>query len=231
MENLNDIYKILIFSCITYVYLFIIAKILGKKQIAQLTFIDYIVGITIGSIAAEMTTETDNPFYHYLIAMTIFVLFDLSVTLIGRKGGFMKKLINGKPLILIDDGDINYEQVKKSKLTVDEIAGLARDKGFFDMEQISYAILETNGKLSILPKSPFTPTVCSDFNIKKEEATLTDFVIIDGKMCEKSIENSNISEDKLIQMLSAQGYEIKDVFIAKYDEKTDKLTVHPKNKN
>lgn len=231
MENLNDIYKILIFSCITYVYLFIIAKILGKKQIAQLTFIDYIVGITIGSIAAEMTTETDKPFYYYLIAMTIFVLFDLAVTLIGRKSAFMKKLVNGKPLILIEDGVVNYEEVKKSKLTADEISGLAREKSFFDIGQISYAILETNGKLSILPKSPFTPTVCSDFNIQKEEASLTEFVIVDGKMREKALQSNNISQDKLNQMLSVQGYKTEDVFIAKYDEKNDKLTVHPKNEN
>ena len=94
---MNDIAKIVVFSITAYVSIFIIAKLLGKKQIAQLSFIDYIVGITIGSIAAEMTTELEQPFYHYLIAMALFFLFDLAVTLIGRKSALLKKSLLESP--------------------------------------------------------------------------------------------------------------------------------------
>ena len=81
---MSDIVKVLLFSALAYVTLFVISKILGKKQLAELDFIDYVTGISIGSIAAEMATETDKPFYHYLIAMGIFFFFDLIVPLLVR---------------------------------------------------------------------------------------------------------------------------------------------------
>ena len=146
MNNIPDVAKVLIFSMMAYVTLFIIAKLLGKKQIAQLSFIDYVVGITIGSIAAEMATDTQNPFYFYIIAMAIFLVFDIVVTLIGRKGSLMKKIFCGRPLMIIENGQFNYKELKKSKLTVDEIIGMAREKDYFDINQIAFAILETSGK-------------------------------------------------------------------------------------
>lgn len=225
---MQDIYKILLFSLITYVYLFVVAKILGKKQISQLSFIDYVVGITLGSIGAEMTTDLEQPFYHYLIAMTAFVLFDFIVTLVGRKGTVLKKILAGKPLILISDGKLQPKEVSKSKLTVDEIAGLARDKGFFDISQIAYAILETSGKLSVLPKSNFSPLTVGDAGITKRPATLTDYVIIDGKVRSEALSRAGIDEQKLLDMLTRQGLTAQDVLVAVYDAETDTLDVHRK---
>ena len=98
-------------------YLFIISKLLGKKQIAQLEFIDYAMGISIGSIAAEMATDVgDTPFYYYLIGMTIFFLFDLSISFLGKKGPFLKRFLKGKPIVIVYEGNIVYKNLKKSKL-------------------------------------------------------------------------------------------------------------------
>ena len=95
---MNDIVKLIIFSFTSVVYLFIISKFLGKKQIAQLDFIDYVMSISIGSIASEMATDIDEtPFYYYIIAMTVFFLFDLFVTFVGRKGSFLKRFSMAYP--------------------------------------------------------------------------------------------------------------------------------------
>lgn len=229
MNNLPDVVKVLVFSVISYVTLFIIAKLLGKKQIAQLSFIDYVVGITIGSIAAEMATDTVNPFYHYLIAMAIFLVFDLAVTLLSRKGTFMKNLLCGKPLIIIENGQINYKELKKSKLTVDELVGMARDKDYFDINQIAFAILETSGKLSILPKPDDKPPVCKDLNITPPQPALTDYFIIDGTLRQEVIDKNGYDVEWLKKGVGATDEEtLKNILLASYDEETKQFNVHYK---
>ena len=213
-----------------YLTLFIIAKLLGKKQIAQLSFIDYVVGITIGSIAAEMATDTVNPFYHYIIAMTIFLVFDFAVTLISRKGALLKKLLCGRPLMIIENGKINYKELKKSKLTVDEVLGMARDKDYFDINQIAFGILETSGKLSILPKAEEKQPVCKDLSITPPPPELTDYLIIDGVLRKDVMEQNGYSEEWIKRGLGINcDKDLKNILLASYDEKGQTFNVHYKN--
>ncbi len=158
MFGIDLIYWVLINSVVSFVYLFIISKLLGKKQIAQLEFIDYAVGISLGSIAAEMAT-TDKPFYHYLIAMTIFFLLAFLIAVIGRKSTFLKRIFKGKPATLIYNGKINYKQICKSNIDINDLLSMLREKGYFDINSVAYAIFETSGELSVLPKGAQTPTV------------------------------------------------------------------------
>lgn len=230
MNNLPDVVKVIIFTAVAYVTLFIIAKLLGKKQIAQLSFVDYVVGITIGSIAAEMATETEQPFYHYIIAMGLFFLIDLVITLLGRKGTFMKNLLCGKPLIIIENGQINYEELKKSKVTVDEVIGMAREKDYFDINEIAFAILETSGKLSILPKAANKPPVCEDMNINLPEPSLTDYIVIDGKVRSEIMQQHGYTEEWLYNGLSVKNEEeIKNILLASYDDKKKQFNIHYKS--
>ena len=230
MDNIHDVVKVLIFSIVAYLTLFIIAKLLGKKQIAQLSFIDYVVGITIGSIAAEMATDTVNPFYHYIIAMTIFLVFDFAVTLISRKGALLKKLLCGRPLMIIENGKINYQELKKSKLTVDEVLGMARDKDYFDINQIAFGILETSGKLSILPKAEEKQPVCKDLSITPPPPELTDYLIIDGVLRKDVMEKNGYSEEWIKRGLGINcDKDLKNILLASYDEKGQTFNVHYKN--
>ncbi|MDD4839369.1 MAG: DUF421 domain-containing protein [Clostridia bacterium] len=227
-----DYLKVIIFSIVAYIYLFILAKLLGKKQIAQLSFIDYVVGITIGSIAAEMTTETEEPIYHYIIAMSLFFLFDLLITIIGRKSAKMKVLMNGKPLILISEGKFDFENMKKSKITVDELAGMARDKGYFDIESIAYAIFETSGKLSILPKSHEKPLVANDMGIKPPKPKLVEFLVVDGKISNDSLKQMGYDKQWLFSGLQIQDEnDLDNILVASYDEENKNFNVHYKYEN
>jgi len=230
MNNLPDVVKVLIFTVAAYVTLFIIAKILGKKQIAQLSFVDYVVGITIGSIAAEMATDTENPFYHYIIAMAVILVIDLAVSLLSRKGRFMKNLLCGKPLIIIENGQINYDELKRSKITVDELLGMARDKDIFDINEIAFGILETSGKLSILPKSEYKPPVLGDLNIQIPKAKLTEYLVIDGAVRQDVLKRHGYTEEWLYKGLSvADEKEMKNILLASFDEKKGKFDIHYKS--
>ena len=125
---------VIINSLVAFVYLFIVSKLMGKKQIAQLTFVDYAIGISIGSIAAEYATDVDNPWYYYIIAIGIFFLLSISISLIIRKAQFLKLALQGKPSVLIKDGKIDYKELKKSKLDLYDLIALARTKNYFDLK-------------------------------------------------------------------------------------------------
>ena len=177
-----DYIVVLINSVVSFILLFIVAKMLGKKQIAELSFIDYVVGISIGSIVANWATDLDTPFEHYLIALLVYFIFPITITLLGRKTLTLKAFLRGRPIIIIENGKFVYENLKKSKLDVNDILGMCRDKGYFSLSEISYAIFETNGGLSIMPVGKQKPTVVGDFDIPVKKSQLEKYVIIDGKI-------------------------------------------------
>lgn len=226
LSIMNEIVKVVLFAMLSYVTLFIISKLLGKKQIAELDFIDYVTGISIGSIAAEMATETETPFYYYLIAMGIFFLFDLIVTLLGRKANFFKRFLRGVPLVLINQGEIDFASLKQSKIDFYDLIGLTREQGYFDLEDIEYAIFETDGKLSILPTDAARPVKREDFtDIPAEEASMPNYVVVDGQISGYAL--SQLKRDKkwLKVKLQEQDIELGKILYAVYDEQTDRLTV------
>lgn len=223
---MNELIKILLFSALSYVTLFVISKLLGKKQLAELDFIDYVTGISIGSIAAEMSTETDTPFYYYLIAMGIFFLLDLAVTLLGRTTNGFKRFLRGVPLILISQGEVDFKTLKKSKIDFYDLVGLARAKNYFDISEIEYAILETNGELSILATDPARQVKREDFpTIPEQEPSLTTYVVVDGQISGFALSQINKDKKWLKQQLQEQDAEISKILYATYDDSTQELTI------
>ena len=144
--------KVILASLLSAFSLFLIAKILGHKQMAQLDFFDYITGITIGSIAAELATELEEP-VKPLIAMVIYGLVAYGLTILAHKKPNLRKYINGTPTIILSNGKLYRENMKKAKLELSEFMVLCRQKGYFDFSDIEVAVFEYNGRLTILPKS------------------------------------------------------------------------------
>ncbi|MDD3232264.1 MAG: DUF421 domain-containing protein [Clostridia bacterium] len=225
-------YNIILQSLFAFATLFIISKILGKKQVAQLEFSDYVVGISIGSIAANMATETELPIYTFIIAMALFGGLDLFLTLIARKSKSLKLFIKGRPLIIIEDGKMNFKNIVKSKLDINEIIAQCRNKGYFFIDDIAYCIFEISGDFSILPKSNTRPIVAEDLNIKEKPAEMQKEIIIDGKIRESELEKINKTKEWALKKLKIKNKsELKNIFLATYDDETDKLLVHYKNQN
>lgn len=225
MEN---VLKVLIFSVSSFLFLFVVMKILGKKQIAELSFIDYVVGISIGSIAAEWSTETDEPFYHFMIAISVYCLFSLLLDILERKAPF-RKFLKGEVLPIIEDGRFNYKNLKKSKLDVEDVLSMARDKDIFDIQDVAYALFETTGKLSILPKSAKSPVVIEDIGAEKPPASLTDYVIVHGKPQYEVIRELKLTVEDIFGSLNIKSKrDLNNVLLASYDEKTKEFSVHRK---
>lgn len=230
MFGINDIWWVLINSAVAFVYLFIISKILGKKQIAQLEFVDYAVGISLGSIAAEMATETETPFYYYLIAMTLFFLFAIGVSLLGRKTSVLKRLFKGKPSMLIYEGKIDSKQLSKCMIDVNDLLAMLREKNYFDINDVAYAVMETSGDLSVLPKGGNKPVTVGDLAEPKVEPTsLTNVLITDGAISHSGLSEINKTEEWLFGRLNIEDKRaLKNILLATYDEKNDAFNVHTK---
>ncbi len=231
MFGIQPIYWVLIDSAVAFLYFFVISKLLGKKQIAQLEFIDYTVGISLGSIAAEMATNTEVPFYYFLIAMTIFFLFAVLVAVVGRKTTFLKRLLKGKPATLIYDGKINYKELKKNKIDVNDLLSMLREKGYFDIADVAYAVFEPSGELSVLPVGAQKPLVMEDLDKDKiKPAQLEDIVVVDGALSWSGLNNAGKDEQWLFKRLGVtDGKDLKDILLCVYDAENDKLNTYRKS--
>ena len=204
--------------------LFIIAKITGHKQMSQLDFFDYITGITIGSIAAELATELENPLYP-LIAMVVYGIITFVLTQITSRFPTMRKYVNGTPTILMNNGKIYRKNLKKAKLDLTEFMVMCRQEGYFNLKDIRTAIFEYNGRLTVLPVTTKRPATPEDLNIiPKPEHIMTEF-IMDGKVLTENLKRRGLDNIWLQKELAMQGYRNpKQIFLCLCDEE-NQLTV------
>ena len=224
-----DWLTVLLNAVYSFVALFVVAKLLGKKQIAELDFVDYAVGISIGSISAEWSTDLENPWYFYMIAIVVFFVLSLTITYLERTTPFIKKVLRGKPIIIIADGKIDYHNLKKSKLDVSDVISMCRNKSFFDISQVAYAIFETSGDLSILPKAEYLQPTIADVGVTKPKSGLTKFAIIDGIVDDNFLLSVGKDRTWLFQKLNVQNKrDLKNILVALYDNKNDAFDVHYK---
>lgn len=208
-----DILKLILTSVLSAVALFIIAKIMGHKQMSQLDFFDYISGITIGSIAAELATELEKP-WKPLIAMIIYGIITVVLTLTTSKLPKMRKFINGTPTIILNNGKIYRENMKKAKMDLSEFMVMCRQEGYFNLSDIQTAIFEYNGRLTILPKATKRPLNPTDMNIVPPHESINTEVIMDGRILEENLKRLGLDINWLNKELECQGYKnAKEIFL------------------
>lgn len=226
---MNDIYRTAIHSIISVGILFILTRMLGKKQIAQLSFFDYVIGISIGSIAAQAAIDPNIHYAEGVTGLIVFAMFSIIVSFISIKSYKGRKILDGSPNILIKNGEIIESELRKNRLTVNDLLEECRQKNVFDIKNIEFAILETNGKLSVLLKSSNQPLTPKDMNIKVDAQGLCTNIIIDGKILEKHLKKKNVTINWLNTELSKRGLEHSDILLA-YIDSSGKLIIHPRKK-
>lgn len=222
-----DIIKVILTALLSVVALFIITKLMGHKQVSQLDFFDYVSGITIGSIGAELATELEEP-YKPLIALGVWGGVSLVLNLLAHKIPRTRKYINGAPTILMNAGKIYRKNLKKAKLDLSEFTLLCREQGYFDLDEIQTAIFEHNGKLSILPKSSIRPVTPEDLKLTTKATHIGVEVIMDGRVMGDNICRAGKDKKWLENKLRMQGYKsTKEIFLGIYRPEEDKLTLYP----
>ena len=217
--------KIVLSSLLSYAALFLCTKVIGRKQIAQLNFLDYITGITIGSIAAELATDLEN-MWKPLAAMGVYVLLTWLLSLIGKRAARSRKFLDGTPTIIMQNGKLYRSNMKKAKLDLSEFMVMCREQGYFNLADIHTAVFEYNGKLTILPVSKKRQATPEDMKLSPQQETLSTEVIMDGRILEENLRRMGLNAAWLDKQLRTQGvHDAKAVFLGLYDAQ-NKLTLY-----
>lgn len=203
--RLTDVPALLLTAVVSYFVLFALTKLVGNKQISQMTMFDYISGISIGSIAAEMATELETP-VRPLLGMVVYGVLAWAISLWTNKSLAARRTFTGKPLILYDKGTLDRENLKRAQLDLSEFLTLCRIGGWFDLSQLETVIFEHNGTLSFLPKEPYRAAQPTDLALSPKQSVLLTPVIMDGEVLPENLKSVGKDEVWLMRKLREQGY-------------------------
>lgn len=205
-------------TTVAYLLLLTVARLMGRKALSQMTFFDFAVIITLGSVTANLAMGQDNtPISAATVLLTLGGLAILTGFL-HIKSVWVRKLTNSEPVTAIENGKIKDQNLKKLRFTLNELTSLLREKNIFNYSDVEYAIIENDGQLSVLPKSQKSPLTPSDMNIPTSYKGLTRDLIMDGKVLSENLLAANIDEKWLIDQLLTQGVlNVKQVFYAGLD--------------
>lgn len=193
---------------------------MGKKQIAQLTFFDYIVGISIGSVAGATSVDRRIPLYAGVISMIIWALFPILFSTLSMHSMTARRLLDGTPKVLIQDGKIIEKNLKKSKFTVNDLLEELRIKDVFNIGDVKFAILETSGKLSVLKKASVLPVTPKDANIHIPEQDIFANIVIDGKAMTENMAQVHVDDQWLHKELHKYGINgVEEILLAGCDSR------------
>ena len=227
--NFAELFDVLIRALLSLITLFLVTKLLGKKQVSQLSLFDYVIGISIGNFAAEMTINLESEELYGIIAVLLFGGIAYLVSVGTMKSIKLRRFFMGSPTILIEHGKILQDNFYKVKYDINDMLEQCRVNGYFDISEIDYAIVEANGELSILAKSEYLPVNRNDMKLKVSKNGLCANVIIDGKVMYNNLNKINKDEKWLNKELRLKGKDISDIILATVDI-NDKVVFYERNK-
>ncbi len=213
-----DLGRVFVFSITSIVALFFLTKLIGNRQVSQLSLFDYINGITIGSIAAEMATSLEQDVFEPLLAMAIYALATYLVSVINNKSLAFRRFSMGQPIVLMEDGKLYERNLVKARLDVSEMQMQMRSMGYFNIDDVQSIIMEPNGKISVLPRSERRPVNPQDLGLKLAPEKLIANVILDGVVLERNLRHTGNNEQWLRNKLKELGIDdVSKVFLATCD--------------
>ncbi|HRY13806.1 MAG TPA: DUF421 domain-containing protein [Syntrophomonadaceae bacterium] len=218
MEVLTAQLDILVRNTISIVSLFILALIMGKRLISELNFLDFIVGITIGSIAASLSIDRTISISHGIFSLIIWGLIPILIFKVTLNNDHARRLFDGTSVVVIEKGKILEENLKKEKYNVNNLIEELRLGGVFDISDVESAILETNGRLSIQLKAEKLPVTKQDLNIAVKQQGLFANVIMDGKILNEQLRLIDRNERWLLSEINNRNIRVEDIVLASVDK-------------
>jgi uncharacterized membrane protein YcaP (DUF421 family) len=213
-----DLLNVILRGIGAYVLALVLSRIMGQKFIAQMTFFDFIVAVTMGSLVANVIMGTKSTTLNATVGIIVISAMAVLTAYLHIKSLTARKLVNSEPSILIHNGTIVEENMKKARMNINELMMKLREKNSFNLADVEFAIMETDGQISVMPKSDKQPLTPSDMNIKVKSTGLTKDIIIDGNIMEENLKDAGL--DRKWLDLELQNQNIKDaseVFYAGVD--------------
>lgn len=216
---MTDIIDIALQTIIAFFAILLIARILGRQQVAQLTVFEYINGITFGSIAATVATDLGQSTWGHIIGLFIFGALTFLMAYMSKKNRSISKIIDGEPILVIQDGHILEKNLGRFNYTVDDLTHLLRKKDIFNIQDVKYAILETTGEISVVKVALKENIKIENMNLQSTQEELITDIIVTGKIIYENLKKRKITVDWLTRQLKTMGVKnINDVYYATLDK-------------
>lgn len=202
-------------STFAFFVLFLLAKFIGKKLISQMTFFDYIAGISIGNLSAVLAIDHSRTVGPVLLALLLWTTYTILLDIISLKSRRARKFIEGRPTILIQNGKVMEGNLKKIRFSVDDLLMVLRQKNIFNIADVEFALLESDGKASVLPKSQKRPVTPNDLKIHTPYEGVPSELIVDGKIIYKNLEYNKLDIQWLKEQLELRSIaRVEDIGLA-----------------
>ena len=211
--------NVIVRSIAAIVFLFLITKLIGKRQLSQMTFFEYTVGIVIGEIAGFIATDMQGSLLNGFLSLTIFALFPILLGYLALKSKMVRNIVEGKARILIKDGKVLEDNLKKERMSTDELLEQLRLKNAFRVADVEFALMEPNGDVSVLMKSANSPLTPKTIGLEVSPETEPQTVIMDGTIMDESLATIGLNRNWLKTELAKQGIALENVFIGQVDAK------------
>ncbi len=206
-------------SIIIYIIVLLVFRLMGKRQIGQMQPFELVLTLIIADLATIPMAEVSVPVLHGVIPLLTLSIVHFVLTLLTKKSTIFSRVISGKPVIIINPHGLDYKAMKQLNLTIDDIMAALRNCGYFSISQVQYAIMETSGKVSVLPKAEYSPATNGALELDEQESFVPITLINEGKLMEDNVKFARLDKDKVIEIINQQGAKrIKDVLILTIDK-------------
>ena len=200
-------------AIVIYIFLLIVMRLMGKKQLGELQPFEFAITLIAAELACIPMSDTQVPILYGLVPIFTLFVVEFCLTKIVKHSLKMRKLINGKPVIVITPNGIDFEAINKLDMTVHDIMESIRAKDYTSPEEIEWAIIETNGDMSVVPKAANRPLTVSDMQINAQQTQLPYSVICEGKRMGQNIKKCNLDESKVETLLKKLQYKQEEILL------------------
>ena len=215
---MNPYVEILIRGLGAFAAVVFIVKMVGKSEVGSLTISDWVNGIVIGSIAADLVTSLDEPASYYVLGLAVFLVLTVGTQWAGMVCRPLHKLLSDEPTIVVHNGKILEKNMRRMRYTVDDLTSQLRQKGAFNLADVEYAVAEPNGELSVLLKSTASPVTLQDLNLPGKYRGIPSELVVDGVIIEQNLAQNHLDREWLLEELKKQGVQsLDEVFYASLD--------------
>jgi len=214
-------------SIILYVIILFLIRIMGKRQIGEMQPFELVITLIIADLATIPMAETALPLIQGIIPLLTLVCLHYLICLLSRKSIKFRKLFNGKPVILLDPNGVSYENLRQVNMNFNDLLEGLHTAGYFNLDELLYVILQTNGQMTVVNRAPYAPLTANDLQIQKDQSTLPIIIATKGKLIKENITIAKIDEDFILNNIKKVGIEkIKDILLLTIDN-SGKMYLQP----
>ena len=205
-------------AILLYIIIIFAMRMMGKRQISEMQTSELVITLLMSNIASIPMQDTEQSMLSGIIPMMVLLVCEIFISYLMLKKSGIRRLICGKPIIVINDGTVDQQAMKELRISTEDLYEQLRQKDVFDISEVAYAILETNGKMSVFKKSIYSPLTVGDLEMKKEDSILKVTVISDGEIAKSSLKVCGLGTNWLYETLKSENIALKDVFIMTADK-------------